>query len=146
MAGAAGLLLAAATSVVLASPANAAEEKPLGVYTGLPDTVETSDVVAMSCSHAHRNLDTRAGNFFDANGVAIRRGPHTPECRADGQGQLNHRVDYHCYTDGDWVTRGGITYTSWTYLRDVTTGMSGWVSDAYLDRNPNGSRGSTSRC
>ncbi|NKE57040.1 hypothetical protein FXN61_09400 [Lentzea sp. PSKA42] len=149
VAGATGLLLAAATSMIMAGPANAAGEKPLGEYTGLPDTVETTapgDVSAMHCGHAHSNRDTRTGNFFDANAVAIRRGPHTPECAADGQGQLSHRVDYHCWTNGDAVTRGGVTYRTWSYLRDVTTGVSGWVSDAYLDRNPASSRGSTSPC
>ena len=144
VAGGAAVLLAAST--LLAGPASADEGKPLPVHTGAPDTVE-SEVAPMHCSaHAHRNADTRTGRFFDGSNVNIRRFPHTG-CTSDGQGQLTHNVDYHCYGFGDSVTRNGVTYTTWTYLRDTTTGVQGWVSDAFLDHNPSGlTRGSFVEC
>lgn len=138
-------LFAATTSFALVGTANAADEKPLPVTTGAADT-DQSGVGIMACSgHAHSNKDARSGQLFDASNVNIRRGPHT-SCTSDGQGQLSHNVDYHCYAVGDAVTRNGITYTTWTYLRDTTTGVQGWVSDSLLDLNPNGSRGSLEAC
>ncbi|ANZ39072.1 hypothetical protein BBK82_26350 [Lentzea guizhouensis] len=139
------MLFAATTSLALVGTASAADEKPAPVYTGAADTNE-SGVGVMACTgHAHSNKDTRTGPFFDGSNVNIRRGPHTA-CRSDGQGQLSHTVDYHCFGTGDSVTRNGVTYTTWTYLRDVTTGVQGWVSDAFLDLNPNGFRGSLVSC
>lgn len=92
------------------------------------------------------DLDSRAyTTAFDGTYVNIRTGPHT-SCTSVGQGQLNHVVDYHCYARGDGVTRPGVgTYYSWTYLRDVTTGKAGWVSDTLLD-SVNQVRGSNVEC
>ncbi|KOV84533.1 hypothetical protein [Nocardia sp. NRRL S-836] len=142
----AAVLFAATTSLALMGTANAADDKPAPVHTGAADTVE-SGVGSLACaSPAHSNKDTRSGRFFDAGNVNIRRGPHTSSCTSDGQGQLTHNVDYHCWALGDSVTRNGSTYTTWTYLRDTTTGVQGWVSDAYLDLNSNGLRGSLVAC
>ncbi|MFI7428809.1 hypothetical protein ACIBPB_17645 [Micromonospora sp. NPDC049836] len=85
-----------------------------------------------SCSHAHSNIDTAYGQLFNGSNVNIRSGPHTT-CASAGYGQLSHNVDFHCYGSGDRVTANGHTTYTWTYLRDTTTGVSGWVADALLD-------------
>ena len=85
-----------------------------------------------TCSHGHSNIDTKLGSLFNATNVNIRTGPHTT-CGSLGYGQLSHSVDFHCYTNGDRVSANGHTTYTWTYLRDSTTGVSGWVADALLD-------------
>jgi hypothetical protein len=140
--------LAVAATVTLAGPASAApDDKPLPVPA---DKSPGPVVTPLHCSgHPHSNKDTRAnGPFFDATDVRIRRFPHVANCAIpDGLGQPNHTVDYHCWDFGDPVTRNGQTWDTWTYLRDVTTGVSGWVSDALLDLAPDGiNRGSLVRC
>lgn len=94
----------------------------------------------LDCSHGHVNRDPRSGQFFDANGVNIRTGPHTG-CTSLGQGQLSHNVDYHCYVHSDYVN--GVD--TWTYLRDTTNGVTGWVHDSLLDYR-DGYRGSNEHC
>jgi hypothetical protein len=61
--------------------------------------------------------------------------PVALDCDHDslGYGQYAHHVDFHCFTNGDKVTANGHTTYTWTYLRDTTTGVSGWVADALLD-------------
>ncbi|MFR9780585.1 hypothetical protein ACL02O_31620 [Micromonospora sp. MS34] len=85
-----------------------------------------------SCSHFHENVDTAYGQLFNGSNVNIRSGPHT-SCTSLGYGQLSHYVDFHCYHSGDRVTANGHTTYTWTYLKDTTTGISGWVADALLD-------------
>jgi len=85
------------------------------------------------CSYSHTDRDPTSGNLFDGSYVNIRTGPHLA-CGVVGQGQLSHFVKYWCFTPfGDSVTRNGNTLQSWTYLTDTTLGVSGWVSDLYLD-------------
>lgn len=55
-------------------------------------------------------------------------------------------MDYHCRAYRDDVTRNGLVYGTWTYLRNVTTGESGWVGDAYLAANSDGTNGSKIAC
>ena len=85
-----------------------------------------------SCNHSHSNVDTKFGQLFNATNVNIRSGPHTT-CGSLGYGQLSHNVDFHCFASGDRVSANGHTTYTWTYLRDTTTGVSGWVADALLD-------------
>ncbi|MGC4888783.1 hypothetical protein [Micromonospora sp. DT227] len=85
-----------------------------------------------TCSHSHSNVDTKFGQLFNATNVNIRSGPHTT-CGSLGYGQLSHNVDFHCFASGDRVSANGHTTYTWTYLRDTTTGVSGWVADALLD-------------
>ncbi|SBT39067.1 hypothetical protein [Micromonospora narathiwatensis] len=84
-----------------------------------------------SCSHSHSNIDTAGGQLINGSNVNIRTGPHT-SCPSLGFGQLSHNVDFWCYTSGDRATANGYTTYSWTYLKDLTTGVSGWVADALL--------------
>ncbi|MEV0005080.1 hypothetical protein AB0H28_22735 [Micromonospora sp. NPDC050980] len=85
-----------------------------------------------SCSHYHHNVDGKFGRLFNATNVNIRTGPHTT-CGSLGYGQLSHNVDFHCFASGDRVSANGHTTYTWTYLKDTTTGVSGWVADALLD-------------
>ncbi|MFD2766210.1 hypothetical protein [Micromonospora eburnea] len=84
-----------------------------------------------TCSHPHSNIDSGSGKLFNGSNINIRTGPHT-SCPSNGYGQLSHNVDFWCYTSGDGVTANGYTTHSWTYLKDTTTGVSGWVADALL--------------
>ncbi|WFE39420.1 hypothetical protein [Micromonospora sp. WMMD998] len=85
-----------------------------------------------SCSHSHSNVDNKFGQLFNATNVNIRTGPHT-SCGSLGYGQLSHGVDFHCFASGDRVSANGRTTYTWTYLKDTTTGVSGWAADALLD-------------
>jgi hypothetical protein len=67
---------------------------------------------------------SRWGRYFEVNGVNIRFRP-TTNSRVCGQGQKGHRVDYHCYKEG----QGG----TWTFVRDVNTRRAGWVKDTLLE-------------
>ncbi|OLF15058.1 hypothetical protein [Actinophytocola xanthii] len=94
----------------------------------------------------HNDIDQRGyARLVTGDNVNQRRYPHTG-CVSDGQAQRTHSIDYHCWRDGDAVTRNGVTYYTWTYLRNDTTEVQGWVSDAYLASNPNGTTGSTVHC
>lgn len=130
--GAGGMLLG-----TLVMPADAGQPRPTGAKAAAP----AGGAGTLSCSHGHSNIDPRSGPFFDANNVLIRTGPHTPECTALGQGQLTHNVDYHCYAFGDSVNG----WSTWTYLRNTSTGISGWVNDSLLDFR-DGTRGSLYSC
>ncbi|MEU2614801.1 hypothetical protein ABZ570_24925 [Micromonospora sp. NPDC007271] len=99
-------------------------------FTGVAVTGATAPANA-SCSHSHTNIDTRSGQLFNGSNINIRSGPHT-SCTSLGYGQLSHNVDFWCYAAGDRVTANGYTTHSWTYLKDLTTGVSGWVADALL--------------
>ncbi|MET8065796.1 hypothetical protein ACFYON_21225 [Micromonospora sp. NPDC005686] len=92
----------------------------------------TAGPASAGCSHSHSNVDSKFGQLFNATNVNIRTGPHTT-CASLGYGQLSHTVDFHCFASGDRVSANGHTTYTWTYLRDVTTGVSGWVADALLD-------------
>ncbi|MFE9957621.1 hypothetical protein [Micromonospora sp. NPDC005299] len=94
--------------------------------------VSAAGPASATCSHAHSNIDTKVGTLFNATNVNIRTGPHTT-CGSLGYGQLSHSVDFHCFTNGDRVSANGHTTYTWTYLKDTTTGVSGWVADALLD-------------
>ncbi|NES14879.1 MULTISPECIES: hypothetical protein [Micromonospora] len=85
-----------------------------------------------TCSHYHTNIDNKYGQLFNGSNINIRTGPHT-SCGSLGYGQLSHSVDFHCFTSGDRVSANGHTTYTWTYLKDTTTGVSGWVADALLD-------------
>jgi hypothetical protein len=126
------LFLAATAAGTFAGSASAKPSTPSG------------DVVIQSCPQGAVNRDARSGQFFDDNAVNIRTGPSTA-CTSRGQGQLSHNVDYWCWASGQTITRGGETWSTWTFLRDTTTGVQGWSSDAYLDFR-DGTRGSNQAC
>jgi len=59
-----------------------------------------------------------------AAGARIRTGSSTT-CTARGSIQPSHSLTYYCYTGGD-------DQITWTYLRNNTTGVLGWVRDNLL--------------
>ena len=103
----------------------------LGVATALAVPVATEPAYANSCSHAHSNRDPNSGSFIE-NGTNIRRGPHYPpglSCASNGQGQAGQGADFHCFTQNGDEFRG---WTTWTWVRNTSTGVQGWVNDALL--------------
>jgi hypothetical protein len=146
VAGAAGSILAVVAVLSFVSPAAAsAPVKPAPVPAGgAGDPV----VTPQHCGgHTpHNDIDQRSyARLFTGDSVNIRAYPHVG-CASHGYGYRTHTVDYHCWRYGDPVTRNGLVYETWTYLRNVTTGVSGWVSDAYLAGNGDGTTGSTVHC
>ena len=72
-----------------------------------------------------RDLGPRiAAHTADGN---IRQGPSANTCSSNGQGQVNQHFTYSC-----WAFGSGGPLPTWTYGRDVATGIIGWVNDAYL--------------
>lgn len=59
-----------------------------------------------------------------ANGANMRSGSSTG-CSIKGLAYSGDRLDYHCYTWGAPDSQG--TETSWTYARNVRTGIAGWL-------------------
>ena len=117
----------------------------LGMLGAVAVSAATATPANASCSTAaHSNDDTRSGQFFNGNYINIHTGPYTG-CTSLGQGQLTHTVDYWCFTYAEQVTANGLTMATWTYLKDVTTGVSGWVSDTLLDYR-DGTHGSNKLC
>jgi hypothetical protein len=81
---------------------------------------------AAACNVTPGTNVPQAGAFL-YEGVNIRSGAGT-NCVSRGLGYSGHSVTYRCWAWGDNV--GG--HSTWTYLRDNTTGVSGWVSDQFL--------------
>jgi hypothetical protein len=82
---------------------------------------------AVACYYYGPDLDPSAWRAT-ANGANMRVGAST-SCAISGVARAGHRLDYHCYTA---VNSGGGT---WTYLRNDTTGIVGWVRDDLLSDN-----------
>lgn len=88
----------------------------------LPFTLSTPAVAAASCGKTAADKDGSAWNAT-ASGANERSGSST-SCASNGIAYAGHRLDYHCYTvAGDYT---------WTYLRNDSTGVSGWVRDDLL--------------
>lgn len=64
------------------------------------------------------------GNVSFRDGAAIRRGPYT-DCTSFGLGYAGHGIDVHCV-----VTNAN--RVEWFWVRNTTTGVSGWVSENAL--------------
>jgi len=60
--------------------------------------------------------------------VQIRNGSSI-NCTAVGSAQASDDLDYYC-----WTSNSDGTHT-WTFLRDVRTGVTGWVRDDNLRNN-----------
>lgn len=67
--------------------------------------------------------DLRVNNNFRDAGVNIRTGDGTA-CTSLGHGQPSHDTRIHCYHHNG-------TH-NWTHLRNITTGVSGWVRHRFL--------------
>lgn len=119
----------------LASAAVAALVVPLTVLgTAAPASANAP------CGSARPADDDNRAYVNQTAGVSanMRSGSGTG-CGVVGYVDNQNRLDYHCYT---WNSAGTAT---WTYLRNVTDGTYGWVSDSLLPLN-DGVRGSNVRC
>ncbi|GAA2467200.1 hypothetical protein GCM10010405_59740 [Streptomyces macrosporus] len=99
-------LASAAASIVLLTPSSA--------------------MAAYGCGSTAPDKDSQAYGKYFATSVNIRSGPYT-SCAVRGVGYTSHTVDIHCYTNVYYNGR------NWTYVRDVTTGVTGWVWDGNLN-------------
>jgi hypothetical protein len=81
------------------------------------------DALHAPCGTAGPNLDSDTGNT-NTNNVNMRSGSSTG-CASNGQAHTFHTLDYHCFT----LANDGFT---WTYARNVNTGVRGWIRDDLL--------------
>ncbi|WP_415646235.1 SH3 domain-containing protein [Stackebrandtia soli] len=82
------------------------------------------EVGALGCTATGADKDATAYNKAFTTTVNIRSGRST-NCVSLGVGYTSHTVDIHCTS----------TYNGedWTYLRNVNTGVKGWVKTSLLD-------------
>jgi hypothetical protein len=119
----------AGTGLILAGPASAAPKPDPG----------SIGVTSAPCGTSGPNRENRVEADAPANGTANQRSGSSTGCPAPGALQPTDDALYFCWTSGE----GG----TWTYLRNVRTGVQGWVRDDLLDLNADGfSRGSIRSC
>lgn len=112
------LAITAATAVAFTVPATAQ-----GAPLPKPHKPAVTPMWA-GCGHpAPANLDPAVGHTIGTN-VYLRRGSDTG-CGYNGQAQPSETLDYYCWT---WGHEG----YSWTYVKDLTTGVGGWIRDDLL--------------
>ncbi|WP_306316289.1 MULTISPECIES: SH3 domain-containing protein [unclassified Streptomyces] len=92
------------------------------VAVSFPIAMSGSAAAAAACGKTASDKDSSSWGKT-ANGANERTGSST-SCTSKGIAYSSHTLDYHCYT------RAG-DYT-WTYLRNDTTGVTGWVRDDLL--------------
>ncbi|MEU6813090.1 SH3 domain-containing protein [Streptomyces sp. NPDC046831] len=89
----------------------------------VPVATATSASAHASCGATAGDKDGSSWGYF-ANGANERSGSSTG-CTSRGIAYSNDKLDYHCYTVGN----DGYT---WTYLRNDTDKVYGWVRDDLL--------------
>src|SRR5512147_1721251 len=92
----------------------------------VPMVTATSASANASCGKTASDKDGSAWGHY-ADGANERSGSSTG-CGINGIAYSNQTLDYHCYTVGN----DGYT---WTYLRNATTGVYGWIRDDLLSNN-----------
>jgi Bacterial SH3 domain len=95
-----------------------------GAVTANAATADGSASPASVCGEVG-NTGTTGPAKFIASGVNIRTGPST-SCTSKGQGISGQAVTAYCMTYD----------SSWTYLRDNATRVTGWVSSQYTNWDP----------
>ncbi|MFD6170379.1 SH3 domain-containing protein [Streptomyces coeruleorubidus] len=95
------------------------------VAMAVPLALSTPASAAASCGRTASDMDSSSWDRT-ANGANQRSGSSTG-CAILGIAYNTHNLDYHCYT------RIGNTSETWTYLRNDTTGTTGWVRDDLLN-------------
>ncbi|MFD7827863.1 hypothetical protein [Kitasatospora sp. NPDC059803] len=105
-------LCALAAPQALASPASAAPAAPATVFAG--------------CGWVPEDIDG-GGWYATADGAVNMRSGASTGCPANGVAYQGQALDYHCYStplaDDDF---------SWTYARNVSTGVQGWIRNDLL--------------
>jgi hypothetical protein len=92
---------------------------------GLPVLDPGSPAHAVSCNSGLVYTGSPTVGGFAVNEVNIRTGPAT-YCAVRDVGYTWHNVTFYCWTSSD------NHYDTWTYLRDNTTGVSGYSRDDLL--------------
>jgi hypothetical protein len=93
------------------------------VAVAVPLSLATPAAAHAPCGTTATDIDSSAWNKT-ANGANERTGSSTG-CTIKGIAYNTHRLDYHCYT----FANDGST---WTFLRNDSTGVTGWVRDDLL--------------
>ncbi len=112
-----GMAMTAAWAVAFMAPAAQAAPLPK------PHKPAVAPMHAYCLDPAPSNLDTHTGHTI-GNNVNLRVGSGT-NCASVGQAQTGQNLDYYCYTYG-------LDGYSWTYVKDLNTGKSGWIRDDLL--------------
>ncbi len=76
-----------------------------------------SSPASADCSHPNHPDLYGAGGIHWGDGTAIHTGPHL-SCTVVGRGYPSHGIDVHCATE---------TGSLWLFVRNLTTGVNGWV-------------------
>jgi hypothetical protein len=121
-----GILTAAACALAVtvlvlavALPAGAAHQSGSGSFSTL----------SASCGVSAPNLENLRVNDAASNGAANQRSGSFISCGAVGVLQPTDDALYFCYTDT------AANRSSWTYLRNLRTGVQGWVRDDLLQNS-----------
>ncbi|MEO3753895.1 SH3 domain-containing protein [Streptomyces sp. B6B3] len=111
---------------LLASAAVAALVTPVVVVGAA-----TPAVAEAACGKTAPDRDSSPlDNTAVSGGVNMRSGTSSANCPSNGVAYPSHNLDYHCYT--------GTEGYSWTYARNATTGVSGWIRhDLLTDQGSN---------
>ena len=97
----------------------------LGVATSVLGTTTPAHAATYGCGSNASDVDH--GTYrktFTGNDYGIRSGPYA-ECYLIAYSFVSDTLDYHCFT----VNSYGY---GWTFLRDVSLGVTGWVKNDHL--------------
>jgi hypothetical protein len=117
-------ILAVAVSV-LALPLTALTAPASAAPAAAASNVSPS---AASCGRAGPELDKRIDADAPSGGAAKQRSGSSTSCAAPGVLQPTDDAEYFCWTIGS-------DSHTWSYLRNIRTGVRGWVRDDLLDGN-----------
>ncbi|NEC85107.1 SH3 domain-containing protein [Streptomyces sp. SID12501] len=103
------------------------------VAIAVPLSIATPAAAHAACGTTVSDKDSSSWNKT-ANGANERSGTiasSSTNCTIKGIAYNTQNLDYHCWTLGN----DGYT---WTYLRNDSTGVTGWVRDNLLSDNGSG--------
>jgi hypothetical protein len=126
-----GLVVTASAAPVSGPAADASAADQDGRLAGKVELAKREGAVVRTlwyCGQTAPDKDGRSWPRYKGNYINIRSGPST-SCRSKGQGQSYQRSDYHCYV---YISSRDET---WTYQRNNSTNVYGWVSDDLLADN-----------
>ncbi|MBY8881575.1 SH3 domain-containing protein [Actinacidiphila acidipaludis] len=111
--------IAFVVAAVTVPQASAAQARPVaGALSGVATPASFACGSAAPVDHDPSPLKATGG------GANIRSGSSTG-CAIRGTADAGHKLNYYCWTLGS-------DNASWTYLKDQTTGVQGWVYDQLL--------------
>jgi hypothetical protein len=111
----------AATTLAILAPA-------FGAAVPASASPPSASPLNASCGRAGPNVANHRVNDAPSNGTANQRSGSSTSCTAPGALQPSDDAIYFCWTR---ATDG----STWTYLRNIRTGVQGWVRDDLLKEN-----------